>query len=107
VIYWLEPNALSLFGALPFVVPNKRLVKPRNWVPGLHPAYQPVYVLSWEEACGYALITVGGAVIVVTIVEDIATAGAGTFGDAVTVPMGVLFINWGQRLVALVPATTP
>ena len=107
VIYWIEPNALSLFGALPFVVPNKQLVKPPNWVPGLQPAYQPAYVLSWQEACGYTLVVVGGVIILVTVAEDLATLGVGTFDDAVTVPAGILLINWGQRLAVFVPASGP
>lgn len=106
VIYWVEPNALSLFGALPFLVPNKHLVKPPNWIPSQY-APQPAYAVTLYEACGYALIAVGGTVIVVTIVEDIATAGVGTFDDAITVPAGILFINFGQRIAALVPASAP
>jgi len=106
VIYWIEPNALALFGALPFVVPNKRLVRPPNWVPGQY-ALQPAYAIAWYEACGYALIVIGGVVITVTLVEDIATLGVGTFDDAITVPAGILFINWGQRLAVFVPASGP
>lgn len=60
-----------------------------------------------SEACGNALIMVGGAIIVVTIVEDVVTLGIGTFDDAITIPAGVLFINIGQRLAVLVPASVP
>jgi hypothetical protein len=104
VLYWLEPNLLM--GTLPLIVPNKRLVRPRNWVPGQR-AQQPAYVISLSEACGYALVMVGGTIIVVTVAEDIATLGVGTFDDAVTVPAGILFIDMGQRLGVVVPATVP
>jgi hypothetical protein len=50
---------------------------------------------------------VGGVVITVTIVEDIGTLGLGTFDDTITVPAGILFINWGQRVAVLVPASAP
>jgi hypothetical protein len=30
VIYWLEPNALAAALTLPLIVPNERLVRPRN-----------------------------------------------------------------------------
>jgi RHS repeat-associated protein len=103
VLYWLEPNALSLLGAVPFVVPNKRLVKPPNWVPGSQPAYQPAYVVSWQEACRYTLVIVGGAIITVTIVEDLLSGGAGIPDDIVTVPAGILLIYWGQRAAVFVP----
>ena len=106
VTYWLEPNALSLFGALPFLVPNKRLVRPPNWTPGQY-AQQPAYAISMYEACGYALVFVGGTIIVVTIIEDVATLGVGTFDDAVTVPAGILFIDVGQRIAVLASASVP
>jgi hypothetical protein len=106
VIYWIEPNALSLFGALPFLVPNKSLVRPPNWVPSQY-APVPTYAVSLYEACGYGLIAIGSTILVVTIVEDVATLGVGTFDDVVTVPSGLLFINLGQRLAVLVPATVP
>jgi hypothetical protein len=64
-------------------------------------------VISLSEACGYGLIMVGGTVIIITIAEDIGTLGLGTFDDAITVPAGILFINWGQRLAVLVPVTAP
>jgi hypothetical protein len=103
VLYWLEPNILT---TIPLLVPNKRLVKPRNWVPG-NLAPQPIQAISLSEACGYALVTVGGAIILVTIAEDVATLGVGTFDDAVAVPIGILFINYGQRLGVLVPVSVP
>jgi len=103
LLYWLEPNALAV---VPFLSPNKHLVRPRNWIPGTL-APQPAYAISVSEACGYALVMTGGAIIVVTIVEDFATLGAGTFDDAVTVPAGILFINFGQRLGVLVPVSVP
>lgn len=93
VIYWIEPNLLALGGAIPFIVPNKRLVRPPNWVPGKY-APQPAYSVAVIEACGYALMMFGGAIIVVTIVEDFATLGVGVFDDAMTVSAGILLINW-------------
>ena len=106
VIYWIEPNALAIYGALPFLVPNKKLVRPPNWIPGQY-APQPAYVISFDEACGYALIMVGGTIIGVTILEDITTLGVGTFDDAITIPAGILFISLGNRLAVLVPASVP
>lgn len=106
ILYWIEPNPLALFGALPFLVPNERLVRPPNWVPGQY-AWQPAYAIAWYEACGYILIVIGGVVIIVTVAEDIATLGVGTFDDAITIPTGILFINWGQQLAVLVPVSTP
>lgn len=78
VLYWIEPNALGLAAiaaSLTLIVPNMRLVRPPQWVPSL-PAYQPAYLLSWQQACGIALLVVGGVIIVTTIVEDFATLGA-------------------------------
>jgi hypothetical protein len=103
VLYWLEPNALAAALTLPLIVPNKRLVRPRNWIPDQVPAYQPAYVLSWSEACGYTLIVVGGVIIAVTIVQDIATFGVGTVDDIATVPAGLLLIDIGRQLAVLVP----
>ena len=107
VMYWLEPNASALFGALPFLVPNKRLVKPHNWVPGLQPVPQPAYAVSSQEVCGYGLIGLGAVIIVGTVAETILTGGAGVWNDAVTVPAGIYFINYGQRLAVFVPASGP
>jgi RHS repeat-associated protein len=104
VIYWFEPNPLVV--TLPLLVPNKKLVRPRNWIPG-QLAPQPAYVISLDEACGYGLIAIGGTIITVTVAEDFATAGAGIFDDVVTVPAGLLFINIGQRLAVFVPTLTP
>ena len=61
-------------------------------------------MLSWSEACGYTLIVIGGVIIAVTIVQDIATFGVGTADDVVTVPAGLLFIDIGRQLAVLVPA---
>jgi RHS repeat-associated protein len=107
VVYWLEPNSLSLLAKVPFLVPNKRLVKPPNWVPGLRPARQPGYTMSVQQACGYGLIGLGVGVIAVTIVEDFLTLGGGSFDDALTVPAGIYFIDYGQRLAVFVPAPVP
>jgi hypothetical protein len=107
VMYWLEPNASVLFGALPFLVPNKRLVKPHNWVPGLQPVPQPAYAVSSQEVCGYGLIGLGVVIIVGTVAETILTGGAGVWNDAVTVPAGIYFINYGQRLAVFLPASGP
>jgi hypothetical protein len=93
ISYWLEPNGLI---PVPVFVPNKKLVKSENWKP--QRALQPVYVLSFQEACGLAMVVVGGTILVVTIVEDVATLGLGTFDDVVTIPAGLLFINFGQRI---------
>jgi RHS repeat-associated protein len=102
VIYWLEPNALVQYGAQPFVVPNKKLVKPYNWAPNLLPAPQPAYAVSLQQACGYGLMALGGGIIVLTFVTDLSIIG--TLDDAVTVPAGVFFISYGQRLAVQVPA---
>ena len=103
--YWFEPNAIglgALAASLPLIVPNKRLVRPQNWQPGT-PVYQPAYVLSLAEGCAYAVVAVGGTIIVVTILEDVFTLGVGLFDDALTVPVGLLFINLGQRMAVPVP----
>jgi len=81
-------------------------VRPKNWIPGVYNP-QPVSAISLSEACGYGLIIVGSTIIVVTVAEDVATFGAGTFDDAITVPAGILFINWGQRLGVIVPSYGP
>ena len=107
VIYWLEPNAYTFLGTLPFLVPNKRLVRPPNWDPNRQVVYGPATAITVLEGCGYSLMIVGGAVIVVTVVEDIATGGVGTVDDVVTVPLGLLFINWGQQTAVLVPTEVP
>jgi RHS repeat-associated protein len=104
IIYWIEPNALVV--TLPFLVPNKRLVKPRDWNPGQY-APQPVYAISVLEGCGYGLMLVGGTIIFVTVAEDVVSLGVGTFDDAITIPAGILFINMGQRIGVLVPASVP
>jgi RHS repeat-associated protein len=98
VIYWFEPNALA---AVPFLrVPNKKLVRQRNWVPG-QPSLQP-QVLSWDEACATAVIVVGGAMLTFTVVEDIATGGLGVPDDIVTVPAGIFLIYLGSRQAGFV-----
>ena len=61
-------------------------------------------MLSFSEACGYAFITVGGVIIIVTIVEDVATLGTGVFDDVITVPTGLVFIDLGQKMGVYVPA---
>jgi RHS repeat-associated protein len=106
ILYWLEPNIASLYGLLPFTVPNKRLVKPRNWVPG-QLAPQPVLVMSWQDACGYALISIGGVILALNIVENVTSLGVGVIDDAVVLPAGLYFVNLGQRLIAPVPAIGP
>lgn len=50
-----------------------------------------------------ALIAVGGAIILATIVEDISTLGFGTWNDAFTVPGGIVLIALGTNQVLLVP----
>jgi RHS repeat-associated protein len=103
VIYWLEPNASLV--VVPLGV-AKRLIRPNGWNPRrLEPGLRPAYVTSWGEACGYTLIAVGGIIIAVTVIEDIATLGVGTFDDVITVPAGLLFIKLGQKLAVLVPAS--
>jgi len=103
ILYWIEPNAFSF---LPLIVPSKKLVRPKNWVPGQY-APRPAYVISLDEACGYGLIAVGGTIIAVTLIEDAATLGIGTWNDVITVPAGLLFINLGQRLATFVPIAVP
>jgi hypothetical protein len=49
----------------------------------------------------------GVGVIAVTIVEDFLTLGGGSFDDALTVPAGIYFIDYGQRLAVFVPAPVP
>jgi RHS repeat-associated protein len=103
VLYWLEPNVLVGYGLLPFLIPpkvNKGLVKPHDWARG-RALPQPAYVLSWQDACGYILIATGVGIIAVTLVTDATVVG--TFDDAVTVPMGVLFINKGAQIAVLIP----
>lgn len=105
ILYWIEPNEWGLAAiaaSLPLIVPNKRLLRPQGWSPG-DLALQPANVLLWSEACGYALIIIGGVVIVVTLAEDIGTLGVGVFDDLITIPGGILLINWGQQLGAQVP----
>jgi len=105
VSYWLEPNALGLAAiaaSLPLVVPNRRLVRPREWIPGQRAA-QPASTLLVSEACGYAFVLVGGSLIVVTLVEDVATLGLGVFDDVVTIPAGLLLIDYGLGLGVAIP----
>lgn len=95
ISFWLEPNA-GLAIPVPYLI--KKYVKPENWNP--QRALQPAYAFSWQPSCGTALIVIGGAIVVFTIIEDVATFGVGTFDDAVTIPGGLLFIDIGQRLAA-------
>lgn len=60
--------------------------------------------MSWNQACGYAVIMVGGAVLFVNIVENIGTLGFGTWNDAISVPAGILLIAWGTNQALLIPA---
>ena len=97
ISFWLEANG---FVPVPAWNPYRKYVKPENWNP--RQALQPAYVLSWQAGCGEVLVVVGGAIIAVTIVEDAATFGIGTFDDVITIPGGLLFINIGQRLAVQV-----
>ena len=100
IAYWIEPNALApvLLGKpLAGLVPNKRLLRPRNWVPSSQP-YQPAYAIDFGTACGTVLILAGGTIVVVTIVEDATVVGI--VDDVVTVPGGILLVNYGLRLAA-------
>ena len=103
VAYWIEPNALApvLLGK-PFAgwLPNKRLLRPRNWVPGAQP-YQPAYAIDFGAACGTALIVAGGTIIIVTIVEDASVVGL--VDDIISVPGGVILINYGLKLATFSP----
>jgi hypothetical protein len=107
VVYWAElsKNPPTIPVPARYEV-NERLHRPRYWNPplNLQPVPQPAYTLSWQEACGYTLIAIGTAILVVTVAEDIATAGIGTIDDIITVPGGYLLINLGQRMAAFVPA---
>jgi len=106
VLYWHEPNPASivvLAAAGKLLVPSRKLFRPRNWMPGQR-ARRPAYLMSWNQACGYAVIMVGGAVLFVNIVEDIGTLGFGTWNDAVSVPAGILLIAWGTNQALLIPA---
>ena len=80
VVYWAEPRR-----RLPVYVPiperdqvGKRLRKQRGWHP-LNPqlAPQPAYTIQAVETCGKIIVYVGGAVIVLTLVEDILSGGVG------------------------------
>jgi len=104
VVYWLEPKPNVPVYVLQRV-PNKRLVRQRNWSPvsGYQP--QPGYAITLNEACGYALISIGGTIILVTLVEDIATVGLGTIDDVVTLPAGYMLIDTGNRLAQYVPVS--
>jgi hypothetical protein len=103
IAYWIEPNALApvLLGKpIAGLVPNKRLLRPRNWVPSPLP-YQPAYAVDFGTACGTIMIIAGGTILVVTIVEDV--TGVGFVDDIVTVPGGILLVNYGFRLATFSP----
>lgn len=82
-----------------------KLLKPPNWLPGLQPARQPAYAMTAQQACGYGLIGLGVVIIVGAVAETILTGGTGVWNDAVAVPAGLLFINYGQRLAVRVPGS--
>ena len=103
VVYWAEPRR-----RLPVYVPipeqdqvGKRLRKRRGWHP-LNPqlAPQPAYTIQVVETCGKIIVYTGGAVIVLTLVEDILSGGVGVIDDAITVPGGLLLISWGNQIAA-------
>lgn len=103
VLYWLEPNAyaLVLFGKpIAGIVPNRKLLRPSNWVPSDLP-FQPAYAIDLSLTCGVTLIVVGGAIIAVTIIEDATLVGL--VDDIVTVPGGILLINYGTKLATFSP----
>ena len=98
VAYWLEPNVLDavlLAKLLSNLTPNQKLLKKPNWQPSL----QPSYVV--EIICDAALIAVGGTIIVVTLVEDASVVGI--VDDVVTIPAGIMLINYGLRRAVVVP----
>jgi RHS repeat-associated protein len=104
VVYWAEQRPRPVYVTIPeHHEVNARLRRPRGWHPlNPQPVPQPAYVLSWQEACGGALIAIGTTIVVVTIVEDVTLVGA--IDDIITVPGGLLLINWGQRVAAFAPA---
>jgi hypothetical protein len=107
VVYWFEldptvPVPPRYVDELPDRY--RRLLRERNWDPATQQVRPRARVLSWQEACGHALIFTGQAIIAVTIVEDMATLGVGTVDDIITISGGYLLINWGQRLATFVPA---
>ena len=102
VAYWLEPNAnaIVLIG-IPLAqwVPNQRIVRPRTW--RFEPAYQPAYAIDFGTACGVVLIAVGGAILTFTLLEDATLVGI--VDDVVTVPAGLLLVNYGSKLATYSP----
>lgn len=103
VAYWLEPNVFApvLLGkTIAGIVPNKRLLRPRGWMPSPQP-YQPAYALDFNTACGVVLVATGGTILVITLVEDATVVGI--VDDLVTVPGGVLLINYGLRMATYSP----
>jgi hypothetical protein len=109
ILYWLEPN-LDAIAALGYLlsqieVPNRRLVKPPNWSP--QPGYAYNSRIGFQIGCEQVLYIVGGAIIVLTIVEDIITLGAGTLDDAVTVSAGLWLIDLGTKSAQFVPVYAP
>ena len=108
VVYWHEVNELSvvmvaILGYEPLRLANINLLRPGGWNPG-QPVPRPAYVESWDVACGYILVRAGGTLILLTLVEDVATGGLGAFDDAITVGAGVLLINWGLNQALFIPA---
>ncbi|NMC13397.1 MAG: hypothetical protein GYA34_11015 [Chloroflexi bacterium] len=104
VVYWLEPDALAwtyTAKELRDIARNQKLFRRRNFYPS-SPAYQPAYIIDYNNLCGQALIIVGGVIIAVTIVED-ATA-VGIVDDIVTIPAGYYLINYGMKLAYFYPA---
>ena len=103
MLYWLEPNAyaLVLLGRpIAGIVPDRRLLRPRNWVPS-DLAFQPAYAIDFSLVCGVTLVVAGGTIIAVTLVEDATLVGI--VDDIVTVPGGVILINYGTKLAAFSP----
>jgi RHS repeat-associated protein/uncharacterized repeat protein (TIGR01451 family) len=107
VVYWHEVNPWAVvmaaaMGTYDLFLPNKELFRPRDWVPGQY-APRPAYVISINQVCGYAVVAVGGAIIILTLAEDVLTGGAGIADDAITMPTGLLLVNWGLKQAAFVP----
>jgi hypothetical protein len=103
VAYWVEPNALAVVTAAGIAIEkgvNQKLLRPRNWNLG-DSSYQPAYVIDYESYCGKALIVFGGVLIVATIVEDASVVGV--VDDIITLPIGYLLVNYGNKLAVIVP----
>jgi hypothetical protein len=111
VVYWFEVNekgAILVAEGAAIVLSNRRLLRPDNWTPG-QSAPRPSYVisLSVEEACGWALVSVTGALYFVNIVENIGTVGLGTIDDIIVYPTGVLMLDLARQLGVSVQIIEP